>query len=440
MTRRWVPFAALAMVCSMVASGCGAGAFDDEELREEFESVGMQPISVGAQPEALVELGEALFFDKELSGNRDTACASCHHPSLASGDALSLPIGTGGVGLGPDRILALDRNLVPRNSPEIFNRGSEHWDTMFWDGRVMETPTGFTSPAGEALPESLPSVLAVQAMFPPTSRDEMRGAVGDVGVGGEINELALIEDEDLIGIWDGIMARLLDIPEYVEMFDEAFPGIAVEDLGFEHAAEAIAAYEAEAFDFSASPFDRYLDGDDDALSDAEKRGGEVFIETGCVMCHSGPLLTDQAYHTLGVPQIGPGKAPDTPNDLGRFLVTSDDSDLYAFRTPPLRNVTLTGPWMHDGAYTELETVIRHHLDPVGTCEAYERGELGGLPAAVPVDEALDSLDPALDALDVLTDEEIADLVAFLAALTDPAAGDLDHLIPGSVPSGLPVDR
>jgi cytochrome c peroxidase len=96
--------------------------------------------------------------------------------------------------------------------------------------------------------------------------------------------------------------------------------------------------------------------------------------------------------------------------------------------------------MHDGAYSDLETVIRHHLDPAATCEAYERGELGGLPIGVPVDAALDSVDPALGALEPLSDEQIADLVAFLGALTDPAAGDLDYLIPESVPSGLPVDR
>ena len=184
-----------------------------------------------------------------------------------------------------------------------------------------------------------------------------------------------------------------------------------------------------------------------AAIDAVCRGGSavrfcepVFIETGCMACHSGPLLTDQSYHALGVPQVGPGKAPHAPNDFGRFLVTSDDSDMYAFRTPPLRNVTLTGPWMHDGAYSDLETVIRHHLDPVGTCEAYERGEFGGLPAAIPIDAALNSLDPALDALHVLSDEQMSDLVAFLGALTDPAAEDLDHLIPDAVPSGLPVDR
>lgn len=440
MTRRCVSLALLAVVCALLASGCGDAFFDDSALRDGFELHGVEPISVDEQPAALVELGEALFFDKELSGNRDIACASCHHPALASGDSLSLPIGTGGVGLGPDRILAFDRDLVPRNSPEIFNRGSEHWDTMFWDGRVMKTSTGFVSPAGESLPDSLSSVLAVQALFPPTSRDEMRGAVGDIGSDGRVNELALIADGDLIGIWDGIMDRVLDIPGYVEMFDAAFPAVAVEDLGFQHAAEAIAAYEAEAFDLGASPFDRYLAGDDEALTLSEKRGAEVFIGTGCVMCHSGPLLTDQGYHAIGVPQVGPGKAPDAPDDLGRFLVTAEDSDMFAFRTPPLRNVALTGPWMHDGAYLDLGTVIRHHLDPTETCKAYERGELGGLPAAVPVDVALESLDPALGALEPLSDEQIGDLVAFLEALTDPAAADLDHLVPDTVPSGLPVDR
>jgi cytochrome c peroxidase len=405
-----------------------------------FEGYGVAPIAVDEQAVALVELGESLFFDKELSGNRDIACASCHHPALASGDGLSLPIGTKGVGLGPDRILALDRDLVPRNSPEIFNRGSELWDTMFWDGRVTETDAGFTSPAGDLLPEAPSSPLAVQALFPPTSRDEMRGAAGDLDVHGALNEIALVDDADFQGIWDTIMQRLLDIPEYVDLFANAFQGVATEDLDFGHAAEAIAAYEAEAFAFAGSPFDRFLSGEEGVLAEAEQRGAELFLEAGCVACHSGPLLTDQGYHALGVPQVGPGKAPSAPNDLGRFLVTADDSDMYAFRTPPLRNVSLTGPWMHDGAYLDLETVIRHHLDPAATCQAYERGELGGLPIGVSVDAALDSVDPALGALEPLSDEQIADLLAFLEALTDPAAEDLDYLIPESVPSGLPVDR
>ena len=429
-----------AVACALAATACGSAVTVEGSLRDSFELHGVAPITIEDQSAAMVELGESLFFDKELSGNRDIACASCHHPALASGDALSLPIGTKGVGLGPDRILAFDRELVPRNSPEIFNRGSEHWDTMFWDGRVTETDTGFVSPAGDLLPQTPSSPLAVQAMFPPTSRDEMRGVPGDLDVHGELNELAMVNDADFQGIWDGIMERLLDIPEYVDLFGEAFPDVATKDLDFGHAAQAIAAYEAAAFTFTESPFDRFLSGQDGALEPAQQRGAEVFIETGCIGCHSGPLLTDQSYHSLGVPQVGPGKAPAAPDDLGRFLVTGNDADLYAFRTPPLRNVALTGPWMHDGVYEQLETVIRHHLDPTGTCESFERGEIGGLPPAVPVDAALSSLDPALSALTPLTDGEIADLVAFLQALTDPAATDLDDLIPDSVPSGLPVDR
>ena len=440
MIRCTVRLGVTAVVCALAATACGSTVTDTDALRDSFDSYGVAPIAIDQQADAMVELGESLFFDKELSGNRDIACASCHHPALASGDGLPLPIGTKGVGLGPDRILALDRNLVPRNSPEIFNRGSELWDTMFWDGRVMETEGGFISPAGDLLPEAPSSPLAVQALFPPTSRDEMRGMPGDRDVHGELNEIAMVDDADLPAIWDEIMQRLLGIPEYVEMFRDAFPEVVPEDLDFGHAAEAIAAYEAEAFAFTESPFDRFLSGEEGVLDAAEQRGAELFIETGCVACHSGPLLTDQAYHALGVPQVGPGKSPDAPNDLGRFLVTGDNSDMYAFRTPTLRNVSLTGPWMHDGAYSDLATVIRHHLDPVGTCEAYERGELGGLPTAVPVDAALESLDSALVALDPLSDEQIDDLVAFLETLTDPAAQDLDHLIPDSVPSGLPIDR
>ena len=96
----------------------------------------------------LRELGEALFFDKILSGNRDTACATCHHPIAAGGDGLSVSVGTKGVGLAGDRVAGADRDLVARTAPDLFNRGADGWYTMFWDGRVAGTAQhGFSSPA-----------------------------------------------------------------------------------------------------------------------------------------------------------------------------------------------------------------------------------------------------------------------------------------------------
>lgn len=443
----------------------------DDELLAVIAQANVEAIDLGPPPEeAKVALGEALFFDKEISGNRDISCATCHHPLLHGGDGLSLPFGTGAKGLGTARTIGVNRGLVPRNAPEIFNRGAPQWSTMFWDGRVVEEFDYFGSPAGDVLPDGLDSALAVQAMFPPTSRDEMRGKSGDIcrpmenqpeilnvfdvssvaelGTGGgqdlEVNEVALVEDEDLQGIWAILTDRLLAIPEYGDMFAEAFPGTPKKEIGFQHAANAIAAYEIAAFSFADSPWDRYLAGDLDALSPVAKKGALLFYgEAGCSNCHSGVLLTDQKYHNIGVPQFGPGK-DDTGLDYGRYLVTGDPQDKFAFRTPPLRNVALTGPWLHNGAYESLEDVVRHHLDAAQSLAGYSGEHLPpDLQASVRNEanvmaEVTSMLDPYMTTRRDLDAQEFDQIIAFLHAQSSPSAVDLAALVPESVPSGLPV--
>ena len=253
-------------------------------------------------------------------------------------------------------------------------------------------------------------------------------------------------DEDIVGIWDALMARLLEVPGYVELFQAAYPDVPVEELGFEHAANAIAAYEIAAFSFDDSPWDRYLAGDGEALSDEAKRGALLFYgEAGCSACHSGVLMTDQQYHNIGAPQLGPGKNDAMGMDYGRFLETNDPADKFAFRTPPLRNVTLTAPYMHNGAYTFLEDVVRHHLNPAEALNSYNPDQqLRGVfretyhgDAATNV-AVLATLDSRVQSARELSDAEMMQLMAFLQALTSPSAVDLSHLIPDSVPSGLPV--
>jgi cytochrome c peroxidase len=420
----------------------------DRQLDQMVEANGLQALDPGPEhaPE-LFQLGEALFFDKELSGNRDTACATCHHPTEHGSDGLSLPVGTGGEGLGADRQLGQGREFVPRNSPEIFNRGASEWVTMFWDGRVATTDNGFVSPAGTDLPDGLDSVLAVQAMFPVTSRDEMRGNEGDRGASGALNELAAVPADDLPAIWDGLMDRLLRIEGYTTLFAAAYPELTADELGFQHAANAIAAYEADAFAFAVTPWDAYLAGDHGALAGAAKRGAILFFgDAGCSLCHSGSLLTDQGFHNVAVPQLGPGKGEEAPADLGRARVSGDPADNCAFRTAPLRNVALTGPWMHDGAYTDLESAVRHMAGPVSALRAYDPGalrpDLQNTVRSSPedVDVILVTLDPYVAVDRDLSNGDVKDLLAFLGALTDPAAANLTSLTPDSVPSGQPVDR
>lgn len=197
----------------------------------------------GHPSEAKVALGQALFFDKMLSGNRNIACATCHHPRHASTDQVSLGLGTGASGLGPARIAGADQPVfgrVPRNSPALFNRGAREFATMFHDGRVERDtngtwPSGFWTPARERLPDGLDNVLA---------------------------------------------ARLRTIPAYVALFRDAYPGVAeAEDINFVHAANAIAAFEATAFRADESPFDRYLrSGDTGALNRASD--GALVLASG----------------------------------------------------------------------------------------------------------------------------------------------------------------
>lgn len=421
----------------------------DKELSGLLASADVSPISLGPEQDpAKVELGQALFFDKILSGNKDISCASCHHPLLHSGDGLSLSLGTGAIGIGASRQIGAERGLIPRNAPDIFNRGMTEWETMFWDGRVaFDEVYDLETPAGDLLPPGLDNALAAQAMFPVTSRDEMRGSIGDLDTIGHTNELGQVDDAELTAIWDGIMVRILDIPAYIDLFSAAYPDTPTAELGFEHAANAIAAFEISAFSFDDSPYDRYVAGDTTAMSEEAKQGALLFFgDAGCASCHAGNLLTDQDYHNIAVPQLGPGKnGTDDGVDFGRFLETEAEEDRYAFRTPPLRNVALTGPYMHNGAYTSLEAVIYHHLDPVSACNEYDTTQLQTIFAnAVNADQALiddmvDDIDPAVYPSRELSDTEVGQLLAFLHALTSPSAVDLSRLVPEAVPSALAVN-
>ena len=405
----------------------------------------------GAPDPAKVELGGMLFFDKVLSGNRNIACATCHHPSLGTGDALSLSVGEGGTGLGPSRSTGSGRDAitgrVPRNAPALFNLGATEFRTLFHDGRVAENtgaPDGFETPAGPDLPEGLESALAAQALFPVTSAVEMAGQPGENPVADAAAR------SDLPGVWALLADRLRAIPGYVALFKDAY-GVGAAEIAFAHAANAIAAFEAAAWRSDQSPFDRYLRGERDALPPAAQRGMRLFYgEAGCASCHSGPFQTDHGFHAIAMPQIGPGKgyAPGDRQDSGRERVSGDAADRYRFRTPSLRNVARTAPYGHAGAYATLEAAVRHHLDSVRALRAYDpaqavlprRADLAESDLAVMRDPALVAAIAAANerAPWPATDDQVADILAFLQALTDPAALDPDRHVPDAVPSGLPV--
>ncbi|MHC5110754.1 MAG: cytochrome-c peroxidase, partial [Planctomycetota bacterium] len=383
-----------------------------------------------------------LYFDKILSGNRNISCSTCHTPLAVTGDGLPLSLGQGGTGIATSRSAPLDDDgqplLIPRNAPEVFNRGA--FKTMFWDARVTDLEDGtFMSPAEDQLPGGLDSALAVQAMFPVTSPDEMRGRPGD-------NEIADLADDDFAGIWSALMERLIAIDGYRRLFADAFPETEQGALDFSHAARAIAAFEIDHWTLDDSPFDNYLRGDDSALPEAAKQGALLFYgKAGCGECHAGSLMTDERSHNRCAPQLGPGKGNgvDGSADFGRENVTGEEEDRYKFRTPPLRNVAATGPWMHSGAFTSLEAVVRHELDPAGSAMAYDATQLPTIFADVYHADQMPAIVASVDSDDVtaisLTDDEVSDLLAFLESLTSPTLVNLARQdTPESVPSGLPL--
>jgi cytochrome c peroxidase len=405
---------------------------------------------------AKVSLGKKLFFDKELSGNRNDSCATCHHALTDTGDGLSLPVGEGGRGLGVTRDTGSGSEAVlervPRNAPHIFNLGATQFDKMFHDGRVAvdaTQPSGFATPAGDDFPLNLENVLAAQAMFPVTSTTEMAGQYGE-------NTIAnAAADGNLAGpggVWEQLAQRLQAIPEYVDLFISAFKDVkSATDITYAHAANAIAAFEAAAWRADNSPFDQYLRGDKKAMSESALDGMELFYGiAGCSSCHSGVFQTDQSFHAIAMPQIGPGKGNGVTGqeDYGRYNVTGDSADMFKFRTPTLRNVALTGPWGHDGVYNSLRAVVEHHLDPLKSLESYDpsqavlpsRADLDELDFIVHNDwEARNAIAAANELNKVnLNKKQIEALMAFLHALTDPGSIDLRNDVPKSVPSGLPL--
>jgi len=388
-----------------------------EGVRERLMDVGLRAVPPPPDlDEALVDLGQALFFDPVLSGNRDVSCASCHHPDAATSDDEALSLGVLG--------------RTPRHAPALYNLHVQ--PSLFWDGRVAETPGGLRTPAGDLA--HVDDVLtlgaaAAQAMFPVTSALEMRGAPGD-------NELADLDDDE--AIWAGLMDRLVAIDGYRERFAAAYPDTATDDLHFAHAANAIAAFEIWAFAATEAPVDRFLAGEVDSLSGEALAGADAFLRAGCARCHRGPAGTDNRAHTTAVPQLGPGVEGDGA-DLGAFAVTDEGRDRYAFRTPPLVMVAETGPWGHDGAFADLEAFVGHYDRPEAALRAYDvRANVDD--ATLWDDHVTATDDEILERLDPLTRTGPFDagaVVAFLEAWTDEEALGRD-VVPSSVPSGLAV--
>lgn len=413
------------------------------------------PAARGAETDAssdqMVRLGQLLFYDPILSGNRTVSCASCHHPRFATADGVSLGLGDGARGLGPARRVEaanLPEQRIPRNAPALFNLGETEFTRFFHDGRLEEDPEaegGIRTPLGADMVAGFDSALSAQTMFPVLSGDEMAGHYSENDVSRAVRKGLITGPE---GAWSILAARVAAIPEYRAGFEVA---LGARPVGFTDISNAIAAFIAFEWRADDSPYDRFL-RDGEPLPAAAERGRVLFEgSAGCARCHAGRFQTDHDFHAIAMPQIGPGKAARFERhqcDTGRMRVTGDPRDAYRFRTPSLRNVAQTAPYGHSGAYATLEGVIRHHLDPVAGLYGYDPAQAlllplpGQMPFAVlEAPDALAAIAAANELMPVdLGEAEIADLVAFLEALSDPVSLTGRLGVPERVPSGLALDR
>jgi cytochrome c peroxidase len=302
--------------------------------------LGLPPVPIPADNPPTAEtiaLGRRLYYDPVLSKDGTISCASCHQPDFGFADPRQFSVGVeGGTG--------------NRQAPSVWN--AAYYTTQFWDGRAAS--------------------LEEQAVGPMQNPVEMAHTL------------------------DGIIEALTSDPSYVEMFEKAFgPG----PITAQKAAKAIASFERTVLSGN-SPFDRFLyGGDQTALSEQAKLGLEVFrnpAKGNCATCHTidegYALFSDSKFHNLGVG----AELDGTLNDLGRFKVTNDEKDKGAFKTPTLRNIAQSAPYMHDGHLKTLKEVVDFYVG-AGNSNAWR--------------------DADLKELDHLTREERDALVTFMESLT-----------------------
>ncbi|MGB5944351.1 MAG: cytochrome c peroxidase [Leeuwenhoekiella sp.] len=288
------------------------------------------------------KLGKILFFDPRLSVSGQIACASCHNPELAWTD-------------NSTRSFGHDRQTGPRNSMTILNAGFAH--QLFWDGRA--------------------SSLEDQARFP----------IGDP-----------IEMNEKLNI---AVDKIAEIDGYKPLFAAAFGS---DSVSLEKIQYAIATFERTVKSYT-TPFDKFVEGDADRLSDQEVLGLHLFrTKARCINCHNTPYFSDNRFHNDGQTLFG-----TKDEDFGRFTVTKDTADIGKFRTPTLREVARTGPWMHHGHFPSLLDVVEFYN--LGNPAPIQKKYLG-----TPRDSLIPTTSPILQRLD-LNKAETDALLAFMETLS-----------------------
>jgi cytochrome c peroxidase len=398
---RLIPLSVLAvLVCLASAVLVTAQIAGDRSGRTTVARGADGPRDGGSK--AAVELGRLLFWDPILSGSKDIACATCHHPDFAYADDRDLSLGTGSTGLGAARrdVSGGRIPVVKRNSPTVLNTAFNGLDRRRGRRRNFDEASlaSVNQAAAPMLWDSRIRSLEAQALEPIKSREEMRGDA--------YSEASAV---------DTVLSRLRATPEYVALFKQAFgpdTSIEAQELG-----QAIAAFERSLVAMD-SPFDRFRAGDQNALTAQERRGLEAFDAAGCDGCHEGAMFSDFDLHAEGVRENPKLAEPDA------------GTRRYRFRTPTLRNVALTAPYMHNGMLATLEDVLRFYDN--GRSE--NRNVAAGGGGRRGNDDGPAVLARRFVRVSDMSDGEMRDIVAFLKSLSDTT---FDKTIPARVPSGLP---
>src|SRR5688500_16838856 len=312
-----VPAPALLLLAGCVAAIVATMSISNTAAQPRFAALPAEipaPAENPITPER-VALGRLLFWDPVLSGQKDVACATCHHPAFGYSDGLDLSIGANGAGLGAAR------TFIPGHASRPVKRNSQ---------TVLNVAFNGLTAGGTAIPAAAPVFwdlrvrsLEAQALEPVKAFEEMRGGT--------------YPEERAV---PAVVSRLNAIAEYRRLFagafDESRP-VNERNLG-----RALAAFQRTLVAANA-PFDRFLRGDTAALDADQVRGMERFESAGCINCHSGPMFSDFATHVLAVPDNQ--KLPESDSGVNKT---------YAFRTPSLRNLGVTAPYMHNGVFASLQ--------------------------------------------------------------------------------------
>jgi cytochrome c peroxidase len=458
MSRRGLAILALVLALVIVLASRATGGSDqrplDTQLTQRLRELGFtgrvastltSRLGRPLDPK-LADIGRLLWFDTITGLNDDNTCAGCHSPTNGFGDSQPIAIGIGNNGIvGPDR--TGPRNM--RRAPTVIN--TAFYSDLMWNSRFaavsgdpFDNSDGFSFPPPEDMSLSyLHHLLQAQAFIPPTERTEVAG----FDVPGDNDEIRA-----------EVMRRLDATSGYRKLFGQVFPAVRRGGpITFDDFARAIAEFEFS-LTFANAPIDRFARGEPNAMTAAEKRGAILFFgAAGCVACHavsgrSNEMFSDFQQHVIGVPQLVPSDTnntfdgPGSNEDFGREDFTANPGDRYAFRTAPLRNISLSPAFMHDGAFTSLRSAVVHHLDVAASARSYDPAAQGlppDLRQVGPIDPILARLDARVATPRLLDDTQIDDLVAFVRdALLDPRAtpDNLRRLVPSSVPSGRPVLR